>query len=86
MQIVIFVKRQVHFKHVRITVRVRNQVFENDASDAVLLIDAKNAFNTMNRSVALHNIQVLCPTIALYLINTYRNPSRLFIAGRGEIL
>ena len=60
--------------------------FEQDASDAVLLIDASNAFNTMNRIVGLHNIRVLCPVISCYLINTYRKPIRLFIAGGGEIL
>ena len=40
----------------------------------------------MNRSVALHNIQILCKEMALYIINTYRSPSRLFICGGGEIL
>ena len=67
-------------------IHAMRKAFENESSDAVLLIDAKNAFNCMNRLVALHNIQVLCPTIALYIINTYRSPSRLFIAGGGEIL
>ena len=60
--------------------------FEQDASDAVLLIDASNAFNTMNTIVGLHNIRVMCPVISLHLINTYRKPIRLFIAGGGEIL
>ena len=40
----------------------------------------------MNRSVALHNIQVSCPLISKYLINTYRHPPRLFISGGSEIL
>ena len=40
----------------------------------------------MNRSVALHNIQItLVSEILLYLINTYSSPSRLFIQGGGEI-
>ena len=66
-------------------IHAMRQVFENDETDAVLLIDASNAFNCLNRSVALHNIQITCPKIANYLINTYRHPSRLFIAGGKEI-
>ena len=49
--------------------------FEHDNSDAVLLTDASNAFNSLNRAAALHNIRVLCPSIATYAINTYREPA-----------
>ena len=38
------------------------------------------------RYTALHNIQIICPIIAVYLSNTYRHPARLFIQGGGEIL
>jgi hypothetical protein len=54
-------------------------IFEDDEMEAVLLIDAENAFNSLNRSVALHNIRIQCPLISNYLINTYRDPSRLII-------
>ena len=43
--------------------------FEKDDSEAVLLIDATNAFNTINRQVALQNIRRLCPPLAPILIN-----------------
>ena len=62
------------------------QMFESDDTDAVLLIDATNAFNYMNRSIALHNIRITCPIISKYLVNTYRHPSKLFVAGGGLIL
>ena len=39
-------------------------IFEADETNAVLLIDASNAFNVLNRAAALHNIQVLSPTLA----------------------
>ena len=55
-------------------------------TDAVLLIDAENAFNSINRKVMLHYLQFICPIIATYKINCYATPSRLFIVGGGEIL
>ena len=63
-----------------------NTVFEADDTDAVLLIDASNAFNALNRATALHNIPILCPVIAVYAINTYRKSARLFITGGKEIV
>ena len=45
----------------------------------------KNAFNCMNRRVALHNVRITCPIVSIYLINTYRHPSRLFVSGGQEI-
>ena len=67
-------------------VHAMSQVFEEEGTDRILLIDASNAFNQMNRSAALHNIQITCKEMALYVINTYRSPSRLFICRGGEIL
>ena len=61
------------------------EIYEQQGIDGVILVDARNAFNSLNRMVALHNIQYLCPPFAVVLINTYRRPSRLFIAGGGEI-
>ena len=46
-----------------------------------LLVDARNAFNCLNRKTALHNIQQLCPSIATYLITTYRRNAMLFVGG-----
>ena len=66
-------------------VHAMHSIFEADETDAVLLIDASNAFNALNRAAALHNIRVLCPPIATYAINTYREPARLFIIGGKEI-
>ena len=61
-------------------------VFQEDQIEGVLLTDASNAFNSMNRAIALHNIQITCPRDTTVLINTYRSPSKLFVAGRGELL
>ncbi len=33
----------------------------------------------------LYNIQYLCPVLAIYTINCYQSPSRLFVQGGKEI-
>ena len=60
------------------TVHAVRTAFE---SEAVLLVDASNAFNFLNRQVALHNIRRLCPLLATILINTYRAPTELIVDG-----
>ena len=55
--------------------------FESDENEAVLLVDASNAFNSLNRQDALHNIRRLCPLLATILINIYRAPIELFVDG-----
>ena len=57
-----------------------------DDTDAVPLIDAYNASNSLNRAAALHNISVLCPSIATNAINTHRRHARLFVMGGKELL
>ena len=55
----------------------------NVDTDAVLLIDAENAFNSINCKVMLRNLKFICPIIATYIINCYATPLRLFIVGGG---
>ena len=56
-------------------------LFSHNYCDAILLGDASNAFNSLDRIVALHNICQLCPPFATLLINTYHSPACLFISG-----
>ena len=56
-------------------------LFQKEDTEAVLLVDASNAFNALNRQTALHNIRRLCPALATPLINTYRAPSELYMDG-----
>ena len=60
-------------------------IFDADETDAVLLIYASNAFNALNRAAALHDIRVLCPTLAT-LRDKHRQPARLFITGSEELI
>ena len=58
------------------------KAYNKDDAEGVLLIDASNAFNQLNRGVALCNIQELCPSFAItILINTYRDNAQLFVDG-----
>ena len=61
-------------------------LYEANETDGVLLIDASNACNALNRQAALNNNWVQCPIIATYAINTYRLSARLLITGGQEIL
>ena len=55
-------------------------IFEDSSTEAVILVDANNnAFSSINRKVALHNIQVTCPLFCKILIKKYRSHSRLII-------
>ena len=55
--------------------------FECPETEAILLVDATNAFNCLNRKTALHNILRTCPSIATIALNCYRQPTNLFVDG-----
>ena len=66
-----------HISSCEAGVHVMTDIQEDDQTEAVLLVDASNAFNSLNREAAMRNIQSLCPP----LVNTYRNNAPLFIDG-----
>ena len=70
---------------VEAAIHAMRQTFEADATDGVLLVDADNAFNRVNRELALRNIEYVCPILKFTLINTYCRPSRIFVLGGHEI-
>ena len=39
-----------------------SDIFNEESTDALLLVDADNAFSSLNRKVLLHNIIHLCPS------------------------
>ena len=53
-------------------IHAMRSIFDADDTDAVILVDASNAFNRLNRQIALHNIQYSCHQMSQALINTYR--------------
>ena len=56
-------------------------LLDDSNTEAILLVDASNAFNNLNRQVALANISVNCPAILPLLANTYHQPTFLFVGG-----
>ena len=67
-------------------VHAMNSLFQHEETDAVLLVDASNAFNSLNRAAALYNIRIVCPAVATFAINTYRASARLFVTGGKELV
>ena len=59
-------------------------MFQKDWNKAVILADARNISNSLNKQAALHNIRVIWPQIASALINTYRRLARLIILGASD--
>ena len=66
-------------------IHAMRNVFEDEESDAILLIDAANAFNSMNRATMLENIKKICPIVYTYAFNCYATHARLFVLGGQEI-
>lgn len=60
-------------------------LFDNDDTDGLLMVDADNAFNRLKRSAALHNIRFVCPSYGTVIINCYRSGARLFVEGGREL-
>jgi len=74
-----------HDAGAEVAIHATRDIFTDNNTDAVLLVDVSNAFNQVNRQCALHNISILCPSFATILKNTYEVPIRSFITGEGEI-
>lgn len=55
-------------------------LFQRDETEAILLVDASNAFNSLNCLSALHHLQ----TLSLTAYNCYRVPTELFV--NSEVL
>ena len=63
---------------VEIAIHAVHDSFEHEDTE---VIDARNAFNSLNRKVALHNVRFTCSELSIILQNTYGAPRDLFIDG-----
>ena len=62
-------------------VHMVEKTWNEDATEAILLVDADNAFNRLNRQVALHNVKQTCPPMYQYLHNHYQVPANLILCS-----
>ena len=67
-------------------IHAMQDIYSQQDVQGALLVDASNAFNSINRQAALHNIGSLCPPLYQILKNTYSAPIRCIVCGDGEIL
>jgi len=59
--------------------------YTEENSECLLLVDADNAFNKLNRKVSLENIKRLSPMYT-YLHNSYNTPTMLYLQNENHIL
>ena len=62
------------------------EIFANEGTEGILLVDASNALNSLNRHAALLNMFHLCPPLVTILTNTYCSASHLYIDGSSLLL
>lgn len=72
-----------HSAGAKAAIHVLTEVFTEQETNGILLIDASNAFNIMNRFATLHSIQITVQEISLCLSKWL---IMLCIQGGGEVL
>jgi len=63
-------------------IHAMRRMYASENTDAVILVDAANAFNNLNREALIHNIKYVCPEIATYVVNCYTIPIK--VTGRNN--
>ena len=65
-----------------------SELFDLHTGDdwGVLLVDAQNAFNSVNCMAALCNARILWPQCSRCLFNTYQGYIGLFVQGSDQVL
>ena len=61
------------------------EMFNKESTEAVLMVNASNPFNTINREAFLHNTKILCPSVSTSINNFYLSPTDLYIQGARSI-
>ena len=52
----------------------------------LVIVDAKNTFNSVNKEAALWNARVLWPRCSRFLFNTYRGYATLVLHGTSKFV
>ena len=61
-------------------VHANTESWLNPSTEGLLQVDADNAFNRLNRKVALHNIREVCPSMKVFLHNHYQKAAKLSVS------
>ena len=67
-------------------IHVLSDVFDDIKEGGMLLMDASNAFNSLNHETALWNARILWPRYSRFHFITYRGFASLFIPGADEVI
>ena len=67
-------------------IRAMYEIFKDHTTECILLIDAENAFNSVNRNVMPYNLKFNCLVMSTYISICYACPVRLFIISGGKLL
>ena len=59
--------------------------YEEQSAEAVLLVDASNAFSSVDRNAFLHSFEIICSSVTRYVKNNFSLSNQLFIIDGGEI-
>lgn len=59
--------------------------FEEKTTEGILLVDAFNAFKSLNCQAALQNLKHLCSPLAPIQINCYSEPSPLSVGVHSDL-
>lgn len=60
-----------------------HDIFNQEDTEAVLLVDAANAFNSISRPALLWNCRVLWPRCSIFLFNCYRGSPSIILRGHS---
>ena len=68
------------------TIHSVRRMYEDPEVECILLIDASNAFNALNRATALKNIKYTCPEMSTFVENIYNCEAELFVSNSEETI
>ena len=67
------------------SIHAMEDIFKEESTEAVLLVYAANASDSINGKVFLHSIFILCSAISTFVINCCSTPAQLFVIAGIEL-
>lgn len=70
-----------HEARCKLAIHSMNSIFDNETTGTQLLIDVGNSYNSDNGEAIIHNINVICTAIAIFVSIYYSSSHKLFVIG-----